>query len=125
MDDIYRELVQACSTLIEGSSTTIFNGSRGIQKGDPFSPLPFIMVLEYLSAFTCQVVDQKHYETFTIGGVKVKPHLSFADDVINHSKSYATFSARVEDEDMLTVLLGFQQRNMSFTHLGIPIQGRT
>lgn len=54
-DDIFISLIRACitstsfSATVEGSPTMIFGAKRGLWWGDPFSPLLFIVVLEYFS----------------------------------------------------------------------------
>lgn len=52
IDQFFRKLVLACiksasfAALVEGSLTPIFRATRNISKGDPLSPLLFIIVLE-------------------------------------------------------------------------------
>ncbi|XP_023916416.1 uncharacterized protein LOC112028013 [Quercus suber] len=74
------------STLINGSSCGFFESSRGLRKGDPLSPLLFILVMEALGRMLDKAVHDGHMSGFCVGreeGISLAvSHLLFADDTL-------------------------------------------
>ncbi len=75
----------ACySILINGRSEGFFKGSRGLQQGDPFSPMLFDIVMEGLSRMLDRVVQSGYLSSFFMGSSDRQQllisHLFFAVD---------------------------------------------
>ena len=74
------------SILINGSPTDFFGSSRGLQQGDPLSPLLFDIVMEALSRMLDVAASAGQFSGFSVGST-VGPsvmvsHLLFADDIL-------------------------------------------
>lgn len=71
-----------------GTKSTYFKPSRGLQQGDPISPLLFIVFMEVFSPLIQKVV---HYHLWVLAFPRKHAlnisHLMFADDVIIFTKS--------------------------------------
>jgi len=69
----------SCSSiLVNGTPSGFFNSTRGLQQGDPFSPLLFTVVMEALNRMLIAAMDQGNLTGFTMG-----PRDSYAL-VVNH-----------------------------------------
>jgi hypothetical protein len=71
--------------LVNGSSSSFFNCSRGLRQGDPLSPLLFVVVMEALSKMFSVTVDSGCLSGFSVGSrlpVVNISHLLFADDTL-------------------------------------------
>ncbi|GKV45602.1 hypothetical protein SLEP1_g52666 [Rubroshorea leprosula] len=71
------------SVLVNGSPTRQFTISRGLQQGDPLSPLLFLIIAEGINGLVLNVVDKGLLEGVEVGdkGFKVT-HLQYADDTL-------------------------------------------
>lgn len=93
IDDMFWELVQAClhwatfSALVEGFPILIIQTSKRVWKGNPLSPLLFIVMLEYMFGLTRTTIGSKQYESFTIGSAKLESHIYFVDDAMFFSRA--------------------------------------
>ncbi|XP_059625407.1 uncharacterized protein LOC132268594 [Cornus florida] len=74
------------SVLVNGSPFWFFGSSRGLRRGDPFSPFLFIIVMEALSRLMRRAVSLGLIRGFKIGLETVHQleisHLLFADDTL-------------------------------------------
>ena len=72
------------SILINGSPSDFFGSSRGLQQGDPLSPLFFDIVMEALSRLLDVAASAGQFSGFSVGSTAgssvMVSHLSFADD---------------------------------------------
>lgn len=68
------------SAMVEGSPLRSILDKRGVQQGDPFSPLLFVIILDYLVRLT-KVVKDKRFELYINGGATVEPIIAFANNV--------------------------------------------
>jgi hypothetical protein len=66
------------SILVNGTPSGFFNSTRGLQQGDPFSPLLFMVVMEALNRMLIAAMDQGNLTGFSMG-----PRDSYAL-VVNH-----------------------------------------
>ncbi|KAF7828542.1 reverse transcriptase [Senna tora] len=71
--------------LINGGTSNEITPSRGIQQGDPLSPLLFISCMQLLSAVIDDQVSSKKWTPASIRSIKIS-HLLFADDVLLFSR---------------------------------------
>ena len=88
----WRKWIQCCissahfSILVNGSAKGHFKSSKGLQQGDPLSPMLFVIVAEALHAL---MEKSKHHiliKDFVVDNVDVEvTHLQFADDTIMFS----------------------------------------
>ncbi|CAL1369949.1 unnamed protein product [Linum trigynum] len=119
-NSVWRGWVQEClqsasfSVLMNGALSGFFSSSRGLQQGEPLSPLLFVLCTEGFAALLRQAISEKRLE-----GVKVAPraprisHLFFTDD------SYLFFRGSLQEcENLIEVLneyeeLGGQKVNLS------------
>lgn len=158
IDFTFRQLVMTCvstasvSALVEGSPTQVVKLNKGLRQNDPLSPLLFVMVIEYLSRLVTRVVRDRKVKLYTIGGVQIESHLTFADDItffcrasiksltslrevlaefeefsvlrINAEKSSIILSKRVSDKAQITSILGFQLKELPIKYLGVPLTGK-
>ncbi|CAL1390587.1 unnamed protein product [Linum trigynum] len=66
---------------MNGTSAGYFNSTRGLQQGDPLSPLLFVICTEGFVALICKIIEERK-----LVGVRVSPrgphvsHMFFADD---------------------------------------------
>ena len=74
------------SILINGSPHGFFGSSRGLQQGDPLSPLLFVMVMEAVSRMLEKAVLEGRLSGFNVGVLVGRSlmvsHLLFADDTL-------------------------------------------
>ncbi|XP_028067083.1 uncharacterized protein LOC114269911 [Camellia sinensis] len=73
------------SVLVNGSPEGFFPTQRGLQQGDPLSPLLFILVMEALGRLLARAVQQgllKGFEVGVVPGVVEVSHLFYADDAL-------------------------------------------
>ena len=74
------------SILINGYPSGFFASSRGLQQGDPLSPLLFVMVIETLSRLMDRAVQGGLLSGFLVGNqaksAVMVTHLLFADDTL-------------------------------------------
>lgn len=68
--------------LVNGTQAGYFQTFRGLQQGNPLSPLLFILAMEALSRLLSWVVQGSLLAGFSVGdGVRVS-HLLYADDAL-------------------------------------------
>ena len=88
----WRGWIKACITtvrfsiIVNGSPVGFFGSSRGLRRGDPLSPLLFLLIMEVLSRMLKKTEDCGLLRGFQVGsansiGVRIS-HLLFADDAI-------------------------------------------
>lgn len=53
--------------LVNGTSSGLFSSSRVLRKGDPLSPLMFVIVMEALSRMLTATVDMGLFSGFFVG----------------------------------------------------------
>ena len=105
------------SILINGSPSDFFGSSRGIQQGDPLSPLLFDIVMEGLSRMLDVAAATSQFSGFsvgnTIGNSVMVSHLLFADDTLifcdddpTQIASLRAILARFEEVSGLRIKLG-------------------
>lgn len=71
------------SILLNGLSKGYFKSSCGLRRGDPLSPMPFVIVVEVLNALLEGAKQMQLISGFVIeDGVHEVTHLQFADDNI-------------------------------------------
>ena len=88
------DLIMSCvsssssSILFNGGSLKPFLPSRGIRKGDPFSPYLFILCMEYLGQLIEEKCGQKLWNPVKTsqGGIAFS-HLMSADDIMLFAKA--------------------------------------
>jgi len=72
--------------LINVEASGLFSSSRGLRRGDPLSPLLFILVIENLSRLVKKAIDAGFLEGFQITNAREKSmlisHLLFANDTL-------------------------------------------
>jgi mannosylglycoprotein endo-beta-mannosidase len=93
------------SIIINGSSSSFFNSSRGLRQGDPMSPYLFILAEEVLSRGITNLLDQNKINPyFVTKSIKGISHSLYADDIIiftnGNSKSLS---------NLMNFLLDYQQ----------------
>ena len=140
------------SVLVEGSPTPPFKSQRGIRQGDPLSPILFDMIMDVLGRLIQREVKNKIIYTYQVNGATFISHLMYANDIfifsktnpkslnaikamfekfslfsgleVNASKSSSTFSKVRAEDQSLHDILGYIVKNLSITHLGLPITGK-
>ncbi len=55
------------SILINGSTSRFFSSSRDLRRGDPLSPLLFVVVMEALSRMMAATEDRGLVDGFSVG----------------------------------------------------------
>ena len=88
----WRKWIMCCistvkfSILINGSPSDFFGSSRGIQQGDPLSPLLFDIVMEGLNRMLDVVATTSQFSGFSVGNTAgntvMVSHLLFTDDTL-------------------------------------------
>jgi len=88
----WREWIRFCistvrfSILVNRTLSGFCSSSRGLQKGDPLSPLLFVVVMEALSRILADALDQGDLTGFLVGSrdseALVVNHLLFVDDTL-------------------------------------------
>jgi hypothetical protein len=53
--------------LINGAPSSFFSSNRGLQQGDPLSPLLFVVVMEALSRMMVAIEDIGLVDSFSVG----------------------------------------------------------
>ena len=90
--DRWRSWLKTCATtvrfsvLVNGSPVGFFGSSRGLQQGDPLSPLLFLLIMEVLSLILKKTKKGSFIQGFHAGpcistSIRIS-HLLFADDTI-------------------------------------------
>lgn len=72
--------------MADGSLEGFFGSSRGLRKGDPFSPLLFVLVMKAFTRMLKDVVENGSIEGIVVGngergGLSIS-HLLFVDDTL-------------------------------------------
>jgi hypothetical protein len=74
------------SVLVNGTPLGFFSSSRGLQQGDPLSPLLFVIVMEALSKLFIVFVHRGFLSSFSVGSSSNRvlniSHLLFVDDTL-------------------------------------------
>ncbi|GJU44282.1 RNA-directed DNA polymerase, eukaryota [Tanacetum coccineum] len=84
----WRFWIQSClkssrgSILVNGSPTSKFQFHKGLKKGDPLSPLLFILVMETLHLSFQNVISAGLFKGISLGSNFQLSHLFYADDVV-------------------------------------------
>ena len=91
---LFTQWIMTCITSVQfsininGQQGPFFKGKRGLKRGDPLSPLLFVLAMEYLSrlfrhaSLTPRFVLHPHCEKMGL------THLQFADDLILFCKAH-------------------------------------
>ncbi|XP_050238237.1 uncharacterized protein LOC126687724 [Mercurialis annua] len=99
------------SIMINGKPEGFFKGVKGIRRGDPMSPLLFVVVMEYLS--TC--LESKCDNSFAF-------HSGLSVLSLNENKSCIYFSGLREDiKSCIMHELGFSEGTLPIKYLGMPL----
>lgn len=139
------------SISLNGECFRFFPSERGLRQGDPMSPLPFVIIVEYLSR-SIKVAIKCHSFKFHPLCKRVNPaHLSIADDLLlfckaivdsvtclmGASQHFSQCSGLVENASKSQIVMaivdrrtqarimeitGFTKGDMPFKYLGIPIK---
>ncbi|XP_057954024.1 uncharacterized protein LOC131148326 [Malania oleifera] len=67
---------------VNGGLFGFFNGKKGLRQGDPFSPILFVICMEYLSRLLKSLKGCPEFRFHPKCGVLKIIHLAFADDLI-------------------------------------------
>lgn len=103
--------------LINGSPSNFFGSSRGIQQGDPLSPLLFDFVMEALSRMLDVAATVGQFSGFSVGNTAgtsmMVSHLLFANDTLifcdanpNQLVTLREILTRFEEDSSLRINLG-------------------
>ena len=90
--------------LINGESSNFFKSTRGVQQGDPLSPLLFVLVAEFLGRGLYQLVLQDTRRFCLSIGSQV-PYLAFIDDIMMFARAF---------KDRLVAFKGFLERYQAY-----------
>nr|GEX52949.1 RNA-directed DNA polymerase, eukaryota, reverse transcriptase zinc-binding domain protein [Tanacetum cinerariifolium] len=123
----WRSWIKGCflnaqsSILVNGSSTSKFDISKGLRQGDPLSPFLFILAMEGLHAFICKDENIGIYNGASVGKDNMHiSHLIYADDVI--FMGHCLFGVCVLEEDILDManIIGCEAAKLPMKYLGVP-----
>ncbi|XP_060968724.1 uncharacterized protein LOC133036225 [Cannabis sativa] len=74
------------SIMMNGRVQGSFKGNKGLRQGDPFSPLLFVLIMEYLTRRLIMAVDQSKFKYHPMCKSLKIISLCFADDLMLFSK---------------------------------------
>ena len=90
------------SILINGSSHGYFKCSRGVRKGNPLSPLLFVLAEDFLSRYLARLVNRGELISMTSTHSCLAPsHFLYTDDVF--------LFARASDSNMRAIMDAFNR----------------
>ena len=86
------EMIMECVTtpkfsfMINGAMKGYFGSTRGLRQGEPMSPMPFVICMEYLSRVFGMMSQMEQFHFHPKCQTLKLTHLCFADDLILCSK---------------------------------------
>ncbi|XP_026459214.1 uncharacterized protein LOC113359857 [Papaver somniferum] len=92
------------SAMINGGPQGFFSMERGLKKGDPLSPLLFVLMEEVLSKKLSKLVEMKKLQPMVVRKGVYPTHLFFADDVFIFSNG-----SKKSLESLINLLNGYQE----------------
>ncbi|XP_021754414.1 uncharacterized protein LOC110719732 [Chenopodium quinoa] len=106
----------AFSVMLNESLHGFFQAKNGIRQGDPMSPLPFVLAMEYLTRLMKKIGEKKEFRYHQRCADLKLNHLVFADDLMIFSRESV--------QHVVMAKHGFVEGVFPFHYLGVPLNTR-